>query len=265
MQRRDRRVDPFSGIAGLFAPWTQELEAADVVINLAGKSVNCRYGKRNRREIMESRVDSVRAIRRAMEHAKRPPRVWLQAATATIYAHRFGVPNDEFTGLIGGQEPDVPDTWRFNIDVAKAWESAVNERGNFAANADRNHAFRHDHEPPPRRNLCSFTRARPIRSWRPRGGDGRQFVSWIHEYDFVRAVRFLIENEICGIVNVCSPNRLPNSEFMRDATGVGNKNRPTGIEMDVGDWCVSYANRDRVDFEEPTRGAWPVASARIQL
>ena len=110
MQRRDRRVDPFSGIAGLFAPWTQELEAADVVINLAGKSVNCRYGKRNRHEIMESRVDSVRAIRCAMENAKRPPRVWLQAATATIYAHRFGVPNDEFTGLIGGQEPDVPDT-----------------------------------------------------------------------------------------------------------------------------------------------------------
>jgi hypothetical protein len=101
--------------------WTQEIEGADVVINLAGKSVNCRYGKKNRREIMDSRVDSVRAIHRAIEKAKRPPHVWLQAATATIYAHRFDAPNDELTGLIGGNEPNVPETWRFSIDVAKAW------------------------------------------------------------------------------------------------------------------------------------------------
>jgi uncharacterized protein (TIGR01777 family) len=195
--------------------WTQELEGADVVINLAGKSVNCRYGKRNRRDIMESRVDSVRAIRRAIEHAKRPPGVWLQAATATIYAHRFDAPNDEFTGLIGGQEPDVPDTWRFSIDVANAWESAVNERGNLpqtrivimrsamTMSPDPGGIFAH---------LLGLVRF----GLGGRAGNGRQFVSWIHEYDFVRAVRFLIENEISGIVNVCSPNPLPNSEFMCD-------------------------------------------------
>src|SRR5258708_33877443 len=85
------------------------------------------YEKKNRREIMDSRVDSVRVIRRALEKAKRPPRVWLQAATATIYAHRFDAPNDEFTGIAGGDEPNAPDTWRFSINVAKAWESAVSE------------------------------------------------------------------------------------------------------------------------------------------
>jgi len=195
--------------------WTQELEGADVVINLAGKSVNCRYGKRNRREIMESRVDSVRAIHRALQNAKRPPRVWLQAATATIYAHRFDAPNDEASGMIGGNEPNAPETWRFSIDVAKAWEAAANEAGPLlntrtvilrsamTMSPDRDGIFVH---------LLSLVRC----GRGGRAGDGRQFISWIHEYDFVRAVRFLIENEISGVMNVCSPNPFPNSEFMRE-------------------------------------------------
>lgn len=196
--------------------WAAELEGADVVINLAGKSVNCRYGERNRREIMESRVDSVGAIRRAIEDAKRPPRVWLQAATATIYAHRYDAPNDEFNGLIGGSEPGAPDTWHFSIDVARAWESAVNERGKLphtrtvimrsamTMSPDRGGIFAH---------LLGLVRL-------GLGGyadEGRQFVSWIHEYDFVRAIRFLIENEdLSGAINISSPNPLSNFEFMRE-------------------------------------------------
>jgi len=196
--------------------WAAELEGADVVINLAGKSVNCRYGERNRLEIMDSRVDSVGAIRRAIENAKRPPRVWLQAATATVYAHRYDAPNDEFTGLIGGNEPGAPDTWHFSIDVAKAWESAVNERGKLphtrtvimrsamTMSPDRGGIFAH---------LLGLVQL-------GLGGsahDGRQFVSWIHEYDFVRAIRFLIENEdLSGAINISSPNPLSNSDFMRE-------------------------------------------------
>jgi uncharacterized protein (TIGR01777 family) len=196
--------------------WTRELEGAYVVINLAGKSVNCRYGKENRREILESRVDSVRVIRRALEKAKQPPRVWLQAATATIYAHRFDAANDEFTGIIGGGEPKAPDTWRFSIDVAKAWEAAATESGPLpntrtvimrsamTMSPDRGGIFAH---------LLGVVR---FGIGGPTAG-GRQFVSWIHEADFVRAVRFLIDNEeLSGAVNICSPNPSPNSEFMRE-------------------------------------------------
>jgi len=196
--------------------WTKELENADVVINLAGRSVNCRYGKENRREIVDSRVDSVRPVRAAIQTAKPPPRVWLQAGTATIYAHRFDEANDEFTGVIGGNEMNAPETWRFSIDVAKAWEAGVKEcaplpstrtvimRSAMTMSPDRGGIFAH---------LLGLVRL----GLGGRAGNGRQFVSWIHEFDFVRAVRFLIDNDdLAGIVNICAPNPLPNSEFMRE-------------------------------------------------
>jgi uncharacterized protein len=195
--------------------WVREVEDAAAVINLAGRSVHCRYGKKNRREILDSRVKSVHAIRSAVEKAKNPPRVWLQASTATIYAHRYDEPNDEFTGTIGGDEPNAPDAWRFSIEVAKAWEAAVGEcsslsntrvvvmRSAMIMSPDRGGVFA---------QLLALVHC----GLGGFAGDGRQFVSWIHEYDFVRVIRFLVENEISGIVNVCSPNPLPNSEFMRE-------------------------------------------------
>src|SRR5688572_9161338 len=94
--------------------WTGEFEAADVVINLAGQSVNCRYTPENRKLIVDSRVKSTRVIGDAISQAWKPPAVWLQASTATIYAHRFDAPNDEATGIIGGSEPNAPETWRFS-------------------------------------------------------------------------------------------------------------------------------------------------------
>src|SRR6185369_6379422 len=100
--------------------WADEIDGADVVINLAGRNVNCRYTPENKREIMSSRVDSTRAVGLAIARAARPPRVWLQMSTATIYAHRFDAANDEATGIIGGDEPDAPAAWRHSIDVAKA-------------------------------------------------------------------------------------------------------------------------------------------------
>jgi NAD dependent epimerase/dehydratase family enzyme len=110
----------------LLGAWASEVDGADVIVNLAGRSVDCRYNAANRREIMDSRVQSMRAIGEAIAQAVRPPSVWLQAGTATIYAHTYDRANDEGSGVLGGGEPDVPDTWRFSIDVAKAWEGAVN-------------------------------------------------------------------------------------------------------------------------------------------
>ena len=102
--------------------WAAELDGADVVVNLAGRSVNCRYTPENRRLILDSRVNATRAIGQAIARAVRPPRVWLQASTATIYAHRYDAANDEATGILGGSERNAPGTWRFSIDVARAWE-----------------------------------------------------------------------------------------------------------------------------------------------
>jgi NAD dependent epimerase/dehydratase family enzyme len=107
--------------------WAEEIDGADIVINLAGRNVNCRYNAENRRVIKESRIRSTRAVGQAIARTARPPRVWLQASTATIYAHRYDAPNDEATGILGGSEEGAPDTWRFSIDVAKSWEQAADE------------------------------------------------------------------------------------------------------------------------------------------
>ena len=203
-------------------PWTAELEGADVVINLAGRNVNCRYNARNRRDIIESRVRSTRLVGEAIAKATRPPRIWLQASTATIYAHRYDAPNDERTGIIGGSEPNAPDTWKFSIEVARAWEQSVDDsptpatrkvklRSAMVMSPDRGGIFD---------TLLTLVR----RGLGGRAADGRQYISWIHEIDFVRALYWIIDHEeMSDAVNVAAPNPIPNEEFMRilrDAAGV---------------------------------------------
>jgi uncharacterized protein len=203
-------------------PWAREIDGADVLINLAGRSVNCRYTPRHRAEILESRVRSTRALGEAVAAAAAPPRVWLQSSTATIYAHRLDAPNDEATGIVGGREPGAPDSWRFSIEVAEAWERAAREA---AHPATRQLLLRSAMVMTPDRGgvfdaLLGLVR----RGLGGRAGNGRQFVSWIHGDDFVRALRFLIErDDLDGVVNVASPEPLPNAAFMaalRRATGV---------------------------------------------
>src|SRR5688572_24762945 len=82
--------------------WQSELEGCDAVINLTGRSVNCRYTPAHRQEILQSRILSTRLLGQAIAQAARPPRVWLQASTATIYAHRYDAANDERSGILGG-------------------------------------------------------------------------------------------------------------------------------------------------------------------
>jgi NAD dependent epimerase/dehydratase family enzyme len=119
MRDRDVRWD-----AETLGPWAKELDGSDVVINLAGRSVNCRYTPGNLRAMMDSRVHSTRVVGEAVAAAVRPPRVWLQMSTATIYSHRFDAPNDEVTGVLGGNEPGVPSYWAYSVEIANAWERA---------------------------------------------------------------------------------------------------------------------------------------------
>ena len=132
-------------------PWAAELDGADVVINLAGRSVNCRYTPANRAAMIDSRVRSTRVVGEAIAQAARPPALWIQASTATIYAHTFGPAHDEH-GTIGGAEPGAPDTWRFSIEVATAWERAL-DAASDAAHAQDRPALGDDDEPGPRRRV----------------------------------------------------------------------------------------------------------------
>ena len=195
-------------------PWVKEVDGSDVVINLAGRSVNCRYTPNNRREILDSRVKSTRAVGKAIAQARRPPRVWLQASTATIYAHRFDAPNDEATGLIGGDEPGAPSTWNFSIEVAQAWERALEEA---VTPATRRIALRSAMTMSPDAGGIFDTLLTLVRhGLGGTAGNGRQFVSWIHFEDFVRAIYWLLDHdEIDGVVNLAAPNPVPNEEFMR--------------------------------------------------
>src|SRR5262249_5363164 len=202
--------------------WTRAVDGAHVVINLAGRSVNCRYTGANRREIKGTRHRSTQAIGRAIAQASRPPELWMNASTATIYRHALDRPMDEATGELGGDEPGAPSTWRFSIDVATGWEQAF-----FSAStpATRKIALRSAMVMSPDRDgIFDTLRGLVIRRLGGRAGSGRQFVSWIHELDFVNAIDFLIARpDLAGCINVCSPNPLPNRDFMvalRRACGV---------------------------------------------
>src|ERR1700674_3565236 len=193
--------------------WSRELDGADVVSNLAGRSVNCRYNQANRREIMDSRVVSTRLVGEAIAQASQPPKLWMNASTATIYRHAMDRPMDEVDGEIGGNEPDLPSARRFTFDVATSWERTVCRAGTPHT---RRVALRSAITLSPDRGGVFDTLLQLVRlGLGGSNGSGRQFVSWVHEVDFVRAVEFLIGREdLDGCVNIASPNPLPNRDFM---------------------------------------------------
>jgi uncharacterized protein (TIGR01777 family) len=200
--------------AEVIGDWAAELDGADAVINLAGRSVNCRYNAENRRLIKESRIKSTRAVGQAIARAAHPPRVWLQASTATIYAHRYDAANDEATGVLGGLEAAAPDSWRFSIDVARSWEQAASEA---VMPGTRKVLLRSAMTmSPDRGGVLDVLLGLVRRGLGGASGDGRQYVSWIHDRDFIRAVYWLIDHpELEGPVNLAAPNPVPNAEFMR--------------------------------------------------
>jgi uncharacterized protein (TIGR01777 family) len=206
------RVVAWSGAT--LGDWQRELDGCDVVINMAGRSVNCRYTDANRREILDSRVHSTRVVGQAIAQSQRPPRLWLQASTATIYAHTYGDANDERTGVIGGGVSSAPDSWKFSIEVARAWEREFEQ---VALDRTRKIALRSAMTlSPDRGGVFDTLRGLARKGLGGTAGDGRQFMSWVHHADFIAAIEWLIDHEeLSGIINVASPHPLPNAEFMK--------------------------------------------------
>ncbi len=204
--------------------WIDRLEGVDAVINLCGRSVNCRYGARNRAEIYASRLDPTRALAEAIAGLAKPPAVWLNASSATIYRHALDRPMDEATGELGSG---------FSVDVCQKWEAALFEP---ALAATRRVALRTamvmGREPGGA--LHAYTDLVRKGLGGPMAG-GRQFVSWIHEADFGRAVSFLLDRgDFSGPVNLASPNPLTNAEFLAAI----RKTMAKGMALPLPRWAL---------------------------
>jgi len=203
--------------AKTFSGWEKELENATVLINLAGKSVDCRYTKENKKEILWSRIDSTKVLNKAVLNCQNPPKHWLNSSTATIYRFSLDKQMDEVDGEIGND---------FSINVALSWEKAFfkTETPRTLKTALRTSIVlgKNGGALVPLKTLAKI-------GFGGKQGNGNQFVSWIHEEDFANAVDFSIEKEMTGVINVVSPEPIRNKDFMqklREAVGF-----PFGIPL----------------------------------
>ncbi|WP_052592281.1 TIGR01777 family oxidoreductase [Aureispira sp. CCB-QB1] len=188
--------------------WTKVIDGADAVVNMAGRTVNCRYNALNRKQILDSRINSTRILGEAIAQAQTKPKVWINSSSATIYEDTRGQApaNDEYNGTIGTD---------FSMNICKAWEKEFR-----AAPVDsvRRIALRTaiviGKEPGGAMeyliNLSKFWLGGTQ-------GGGNQFISWVHLYDFSRVVEFLIEQaHIDGVINCAAPNPVTNKSFMKE-------------------------------------------------
>lgn len=203
--------------AKTFTGWEKELENTDLLINLAGKSVDCRYTEENKKEILDSRIESTRILNLAVLNCKNPPKHWMNSSTSTIYRHSLDKQMDEIEGEIGDD---------FSMNVAKSWEKTFfeTETPNTRKTALRTSIIlgKNGGAFLPLKNLTRL-------GFGGKQGKGNQFISWIHEKDFARAVEFIYEKEMMGVANIVSPKPIRNALFMqtlRKSLGV-----PAGIPI----------------------------------
>lgn len=190
--------------------WCKELEGAALVINLAGKTVNCRYHEKNKQEIFDSRTGATRAIGECIRACINPPKLWINSSSATIYPHATGAPRDEsFTAF----END------FSVQVCKLWEQTFYEqRTPFTRKVALRMAITlgAGGVMMPYFNLLKFGLG-------GRQGNGRQMYSWVHITDTCRMVEWLFDHkEMEGTYNCVSPGAVTNDTFMavlRKCTG----------------------------------------------
>ena len=248
-----RQGEPVPGVrvarwdGATLGDWKSVFEGAEAVLNLAGRSVNCRYNSKNRAEILDSRVNSTRILGEAIAGCTIPPKVWLNSSTATIYRHAEDRPMDDETGEIGSG---------FSVGIALAWEKEFFER---QLPATRRLALRTAMVmgPQPGGPFVVFHRLARL-GLGGTLGSGRQMVSWLHDEDFCRAVEWLIDHEeVSGPINVSAPNPLPNREFMREVRRAARA--PIGLPatrwmLEVGALIL------RTETELPLKSRWVLPS-----
>jgi uncharacterized protein (TIGR01777 family) len=184
--------------------WAEEINGSDVVINLAGKSVDCRYNKKNKAEIISSRVDATRVLGEAIRSAAHPPGLWINAASATIYRHAEDRPMDEFTGEIGEG---------FSVNVCKVWEKTFDEIGLVST---RKVILRLSMVMGKKGGVFPVMKKLVKNSFGGKMSAGTQYVSWIHEEDFLNCLEWFIQTETAtGAYNVAAPDPIRNMDFMK--------------------------------------------------
>ena len=187
--------------------WMKELEGAKALVNLCGRSVDCRYNESNRRLILDSRVNATRVLGDAVAQATIPPKVWLNAGTATIYEDRRGdlPPHDENSDDLGHG---------FSVEVAKAWEEAFLET-----------QVHHVRKVAMRISIVLGTGGGAFPVMRRfarlglggRQGPGSQWMSWLHLDDWVGIVDWLVSTDsVSRVVNLAAPNPVTNASFMSE-------------------------------------------------
>lgn len=192
-----------------FDNWTKELENLDILINLTGKSVDCRYNKKNKKLIYNSRIDSTKILGEAINKCKVPPKVWINSSTATVYRHSLDKQMDEENGEIGND---------FSMNIAKSWEATFNSIANPKT---RKIILRTSIVLGKKGGALIPLKRLTILGLGGKQGKGYQKVSWIHETDFARAINFIIENEtLSGIFNITAPNPTNNKILMQSLRNV---------------------------------------------
>lgn len=210
-----------------FSGWEKELENAAVLINLAGKSVDCRYNEKNKQEIYTSRIESTKILNEAVLQCKNPPKHWLNSSTSTIYRFSLDKQMEEVNGEIGND---------FSMNIAKSWEKAF-----FETKTPKTLKTALRTSIVLGKNGGAFI---PLKTLAKLGlggkqGNDKQFISWIHEEDFARAVAFVIKNSLENEINIVSPNPIRNVDFMsklRKAVGM-----PFGISQP--EWLLEFGSK----------------------
>lgn len=220
-------------------PWVEQLEKSDVVINLTGKSVNCRYTPANRSILWKSRIDTTRLLGQAIGQLTNPPQLWLQASGSALYAHSLE-PQTESQYTIGGNETHGSSRWKFNVELVRAWEAealAAKTPNTRKIMLRTSMMMSHDHGGV-FEILCKLARF----GFGGTFGNGQQYVAWIHAHDLVRAITWLIEQpSLEGPINLSAPQPLPNQQFMlhlRQALGIRFGVPIPSPLMQIGAWIL---------------------------